>query len=334
MKLKLRRVFAAALALCLALSLYIHVCALDADVEPEPKLALELSEEPSQTRVPVETVEPEDEGKPQSISAETVIDVSVPTSGQFVINPYRMPVGSMEDTSQIVHSPQVIYNNTDSMVTVDVSIMGTVPPESEAVFVSEPPVEERKEVFLYTEFQNSPDFWSDAYSGSSNQLVVSEDLTYGEDVLTLDAHGEGYFRFFGSMSEGVFWEKTDAFNAVLVFTFFAAPMEEEEAEPEEVWEAPELTDDETLAPEEAWEPAEPEEDEGLAPEEEKPAGPEEDERLTSEKPAGPDENETETPGEAEGSAEPAGEETEAPERAEEPAGSVHAETEEPSPALD
>lgn len=149
----------------------------------------------------------------------------VPGAGRIIINPYRLPVDEGGSTAQIVHEAQALYNYGPSPVTVNVSVVGTVSEGSEAVLVSEAPAAGRKEVFLYAEFQNIPDGWTETYTGAPNQLIASEDGSRGENILTLDAEGEAYFRISGAMSNGTVWADTDTFGAVLMFTFSPAPAE-------------------------------------------------------------------------------------------------------------
>lgn len=179
----------------------------------------------------------EDPLGPDAVPLEDLIDVLVPSSGQMILNPYRLPVDleGGETTDQIVHSCQTLINQSGFPVTVNVTVTGTIPAESEAAFVSAPPAPDApdKDVFLYAEFQPYPDWWEGSYYGLSNQLLVCERGTEGENVLTLDAQGEGYFRLFGGMSERPEspWSDTDTFGAVLTFTF--APVYAEPAQAEE-----------------------------------------------------------------------------------------------------
>lgn len=226
-----------------------------------------------------------------AVPLEDMIDVLVPSTGQMVINPYHLPVDSVESRDQIVHAPQALVNQSDFPVAVNVAVTGTIPAGSEAAFVPTPPLPDApdKDVFLYAEFSNQYDWWEGEYYGLPNQVPVSEWGTIGENVLTLDAHGEGYFRLSGAMAENPLqpWSDTDTFGAVLTFTFTpvytggelvenaGTPVETPPVDPEvpeapvetppvdpEVPEAPEEAppmDQEVLeAPEESTSPEEPE----------------------------------------------------------------------------
>ena len=158
-----------------------------------------------------------------SAPPEDLINVLVPSTGQMVINPYRLAVNSGETTDQIVHAPQALVNLSDFPVIVNVAVTGRIPADSEAAFVSAPPSPGApdKNVFLYAEFQNQFDWWEGAYYGLPNQVPVTEWGARGDGVLTLPAMGEGYFRLFGEVSEAPEspWSDTDTFDAVLTFTF-------------------------------------------------------------------------------------------------------------------
>ena len=98
----------------------------------------------------------------------------VPSTGHMVINPYRLAVrpDGVETTAQLVHAPQALTNLSDFPVTVNVTASASLPRESEAVFVHAPPAPDAKakEVFLYAEFQERPDWWEGAYLDLPNQI--------------------------------------------------------------------------------------------------------------------------------------------------------------------
>ena len=182
-----------------------------------------------------------------------LINVIVPSTGHMVINPYRLAVrpDGVETTAQLVHAPQVLTNLSDFPVAVNVTATASLPRESEAVFVHAPPAPDAKdkEVFLYAEFQERPDWWEGAYLDLPNQLPVSPRGASAGNVLTLDAQGEGWFRLFGALapSPASAWSDTDTFGAVLSFTFTPVypdpePVEEPEAPEEEIPEEPENPD--------------------------------------------------------------------------------------------
>ena len=197
--------------------------------------------------------------EPPAPDAGGVINVIVPSTGHMVINPYRLAVrpDGVETTTQLVHAPQALTNLSNFPVTVNVTASASLPRESEAVFVHTPPAPDAKakEVFLYAEFQERPDWWEGAYRDLPNQLPVSSRGASAGNVLTLDAQGEGWFRLFGALapSPASAWSDTDTFGAVLTFTFAPLypdpePVEEPEAPEEEVPEDPETPDTPEEAP--------------------------------------------------------------------------------------
>ena len=209
--------------------------------------------------------------EPPAPDAGGLINVIVPSTGHMVINPYRLAVrpDGVETTAQLVHAPQVLTNLSDFPVAVNVTATASLPRESEAVFVHAPPAPDAKakEVFLYAEFQERPDWWEGAYLDLPNQLPVSPRGASAGNVLTLDAQGEGWFRLFGALapSPASAWSDTDTFGAVLTFTFAPLypdpePVEEPEAPEEEVPEDPETSDiPEEAPPEDSETPDVPEE---------------------------------------------------------------------------
>ena len=275
------------------------------DTQPPEDVPPDESQPPEDVTGPEDIQEPEPEDEPledlepDPVPLEDLIDVLVPSSGELVINPYGLEVdmdGGVS-TDQIVHSCQPLINLSDFPVIVDVSVTGTIPAESGAEFVSAPPAQDApgKDVFLYAEFQPDPSVWVGEYWGLPYQVLADAS---GENVLTLDAGGEGYFRMFGAMS--VYpeepWSDTNTFGAVLSFTFTPVypdlePVEEPEAPEEEVPEEPENPDiPEEEPPEDSETPDVSEE----APPEENPPEEVTPPDITEEDPAPPEE-EPETP---------------------------------------
>ena len=306
------------------------------DTQPPEDVPPDESQPPEDVTGPEDIQEPEPEDEPledlepDPVPLEDLIDVLVPSSGELVINPYGLEVdmdGGVS-TDQIVHSCQPLINLSDFPVIVDVSVTGTIPAESGAWFVSAPPAQDApgKDVFLYAEFQQDPSVWVGEYWGLPYQVLADAS---GENVLTLNAGGEGYFRMFGAMS--VYpdepWSDTDTFGAVLSFTFTPVypepePVEEPEAPEEEIPEEPENPDiseeeppedsetpevPEEVPPEEPLPPDAPEEDppgeitppdvaeEDPVPPEEEPEAPDTPEPDTPEEPGPETPNETEPP---------------------------------------
>ena len=278
------------------------------DVPPDELQPPEDVTGPDDIQEPEPEDEPLEDPEPDAVPLEDLINVLVPSSGELVINPYGLEVdidGGVA-TDQIVHSCQTLINLSDFPVIVDVSVTGTIPAESGAWFVSAPPAQDApgKDVFLYAEFQQDPSVWVGEYWGLPYQVLADAS---GENVLTLEAGGEGYFRMFGTMS--VYpeepWSDTDTFGAVLSFTFTPVypdlePVEEPEAPEEEIPEEPENPEiPEEEPPEDSETPEVPEE---VPPEETLPPDPPEEvppeeitpPDVTEEDPAPPEE-EPDTP---------------------------------------
>ena len=277
------------------------------DVPPDEPQPPEDVTGPEEDIQPEPEDEPLEDPEPDPVPLEDLIDVLVPSSGELVINPYYLEVDMDGGVTmdQIVHSCQTLINLSDFPVIVDVSVTGTIPAESGAGFVSAPPAQDApgKDVFLYAEFQPDPSVWVGEYWGLPYQVLADAS---GENVLTLEAGGEGYFRMFGTMS--VYpeepWSDTDTFGAVLSFTFTPVypdpePVEEPEAPEEEIPEEPENPDiSEEEPPEDSETPEVPEE---VPPEENPPQvvtppdATEKDPAPPEEEPEAPDTPEPDTP---------------------------------------
>lgn len=193
---------------------------------------------------------------------EKVIDVIVPPQGEMIINPYHLKtdVEGIETYEQIFNPAQTLINRGDFPVSVNVHISGFVPGGSDAVLINHFPEfgTEEKEVFLYAEFQNEMESWINEYTGAPNQVLVTEEGSDCEDVLTLAPNSEGYFRIFGAMAEmpAELWEKGDTFDVSLSFSFAVVDdIQVTQEEPEAPTEQGE--GEETLAPVEPEDPSNP-----------------------------------------------------------------------------
>lgn len=236
---KKAQIFCVCLTLALLLALVAPAHAADA-------LPFETEPATEGTPEPIYTPEPEDvPGPDMEISGEVavppdmsdflaekpVISVRVPDSGRVVVNPYHLEValGGEVSREQIVSETYALYSECDLPVAVSVHAVGTVPAGSEAVFVTEPPQTqtERKEVFMYAEFQERYGAWQGSFTDAYNQVMATGWGESKRDVLTLEPWGEGRFRLFGAASvpvEGM-WSERDIVNVTLAFTFEAAETE-------------------------------------------------------------------------------------------------------------
>lgn len=182
-----------------------------------------------ETIMPPETIPTDAELQPRvDILAEEVINVAVPATGEVILNPYRLPVemNGVETDGQVIHQAQSMINYSSFPVSVNVLATGSV---WDARFVENPPVfnSGSKEIFLYAEFQSCPDGWLGFYQAAPNQLLITEYGTAGQNVLTLDAGGTGYFRLFGGMSTRVqpWWSSDNALRVTLAYSFERLPSE-------------------------------------------------------------------------------------------------------------
>jgi hypothetical protein len=225
------------------------------DAEPEvPEETSEIpDEEPEATEETLEipdeepeATEIEDVPAAVSLEDEDLIEVSVPATGQIMLDPYGLSKNF--DGSQLSHDPQALVNNSGFPVSVNVQLTGTVPAESEAILVDSYPAADcqEKEVFTYVEFSTALDDWADSYIGAENQMVALADGVYREDVMTLDEGGEGYFRFSGTMAAEAIWDETDTFGATLIFSFEPVYTDEEPVPEEEPLEAAMAIDEEPV----------------------------------------------------------------------------------------
>ena len=181
-----------------------------------------------------------------------LIRVTVPESGNVLINPYQLPIATDDGESedQIVSQPQCITNYSDIPVSVWVRTQSRISEESDAVFVPEPPQPDttQKEIFLYAEFlNNEQEAWSDAYYGAQNQILLSDPPSDDQKVMELDAGGaEGLFRLFGQTTRipADPWDTNDSFEVVFTFTFL--PVQDETETLAEMWnELPKISEGDT-----------------------------------------------------------------------------------------
>lgn len=177
------------------------------------------------------------------IKAETrlpIINVIVPASVNIMINPYRMPVqiGGEESDETIVCSPAYILSTSDIPLKVDITVTGSVYPESDMVLVTSPThgAGTGKNAFVYFEMQqNNTEYWDEVVWASSYDSTKHIVITKGGSTtkkgivtlppLTLDgelaANAYTWFRLSGDAvrmpaSE---WNTQDGINVTIAFTF-------------------------------------------------------------------------------------------------------------------
>jgi hypothetical protein len=196
-----------------------------------------------------ETVEgitetPEDEGAESSpdaeisdnqeveihlLSAESDIDVQVPESAEFTLNPYRVITDTANGPIQdvVISQAQTIVSHTAAPLSVKVSATGVVHGEASLAASPDKMNRDAKSAFLWLEFHKVTDgeepVWSGEYVGTRNQVLLNGE---SRPVLELDASEDGEavkaaFRIFGTAgvpSEGM-WTVEDSIDALLSFEF-------------------------------------------------------------------------------------------------------------------
>lgn len=195
----------------------------DVPMEEEPSFSPPPTLEPSLSPEPAETPAP---SPSPSVEETDIIRVSVPDFGKIILNPYGLEVEVDGETSceTILSSSYPITNLSEFPVAVHVQAVGKVSEESGATFSANPllPGTQDKCVFMYAEFQNHEDAWAGQYTGAANQVVITKQPIFRENILVLGAPGEGYFRVFGDMAGASLWNKSDTVGASMLFTFSMA----------------------------------------------------------------------------------------------------------------
>ncbi len=229
-------------------------------VEPEESETEWLEPEPEPEQEPETEVEPETEMEPVETG---MIDVTVPATGEIIINPYRLPVEQGGETvrDQIANGGQILTSRSREPLIVNAAITVNTE-EGGGLKITDQPIgtdEREKLAYVYAEFHNVTDAnseaeWSESYTGAPNQLLAKEGGAAGE-VLRLEAAGDeaptyAAYRLFGMLSEHpeTGWHTGDKLSVTVSFTF--RPVEEAASEPEQV--------EETVEPEPKEEAVEPE----------------------------------------------------------------------------
>lgn len=169
-----------------------------------------------------------------TLQVEPNIEVTVPSSGQIIINPYHMKVNMAEhvSTDQIVSVEQFLVNHSNVPIQINASAYGKPKEESELCFAEnmDDLNSGSKAAYIYMEFQHSPDgtsvsSWSESYQDADNQLLITSRENAKTGVLTLAAGDQsptyGAYRFFGAaaVSPDQPWTVKDDFDLTVVFHF-------------------------------------------------------------------------------------------------------------------
>ncbi len=167
------------------------------------------------------------------------IRVDIQCSGQIILNPYGLtiPVDYQERNDLIIGPTEMIINSSELALRVDVRVIGSFAPDSDAFFVDsvEDIVDGDKSMFLYLEIQNAygnpyDTDWIGAFVDYDNQILVGSEENFRQNMLILEAGHEqetyAVFRFFGELSQMTHtgWTDNDNPHVTVVFTF--VPLDE------------------------------------------------------------------------------------------------------------
>lgn len=218
---------------------------LTPDVPPEAEeLEREEPEQKESEQEEIEKKESVEEEAPDenAIGSEAVLEVTIPSSGEVIINPHRDPVriDGIEIRDQIINKAQQLANHSGVPIIVTASVSADTGSSGGLTIVDHQidKGETDKLAYLYVEFANlsSADeepVWSGGYTGASNQLLVSGSGSVTGDVLRVEAGDKipeyASYRLFGSLSENpaAGWHKGDKLSVTVSFNFRAAEEEPE-----------------------------------------------------------------------------------------------------------
>lgn len=180
----------------------------------------------------------------EGVARLPVISVRVPGNVNILINPYEMPVtiGDGIYTDQIVCNPAYIVSYSDIPLRVDVSITGSVYPDSDMTLVSSPTngAGTDKRVFAYFEMQTADwDFpyyiqWDQSYNPAKHIVVANGETKTKQNIVTLPPLPQNY-DLYGLLAEDAYawfrltgdaarnpnseWNTRDGIKVTVAFTF-------------------------------------------------------------------------------------------------------------------
>lgn len=165
------------------------------------------------------------------------IKVTVPTTANLALNPYKMEVENEEGdtlTDKIVTVDSVISNESDVKVAVNVSsFKATVGTDSAVVFASAPFTEGKepttKSVFAYLDIVGEDEEHKPFDKTADGQLVLSDKAAKKDNMFVLDAEdGTAKFAIKGDVASKptIAWTEKDTFETSLKFTFTPQVMED------------------------------------------------------------------------------------------------------------
>ncbi|MBR3704363.1 MAG: hypothetical protein IKM11_02620 [Oscillospiraceae bacterium] len=159
------------------------------------------------------------------------IKVTVPSTGDVVINPYGMKYGADDATDKIISAAQYIKNESNVDISISVTVTGQVDEGSNAVLATAAlkGTETTKSVFLYFEILEAVDgetepTWAEAYSKDLHVIAAAKATTKagvhvmkaGDEAATFAA-----FHLAGDVASAPAtpWADTDTVSVVIAFTF-------------------------------------------------------------------------------------------------------------------
>lgn len=169
------------------------------------------------------------------------ISVTVPSSAEVFINPYRLPltIESNETTAQIVSSPACIENKSSVPISVTATVIGAVKEGSDMRLYSASTIEQEltsKRAFVYFEMQpatssNPADAeWDSIYNEEKHVIVRDGSPKTKKDIVTIAQADQpkhfGAFRLSGDCVPAPrrAWTEADGIDVEITFTFRPLPV--------------------------------------------------------------------------------------------------------------
>lgn len=159
------------------------------------------------------------------------IKVTVPSTGDVVINPYGMKYGDDDATDKVISAAQFIKNESDVDIAISVTVTGKVDEGSNAVLATAAlkGTETTKSVFLYFEILEATDdstepTWAEGYNKDLHVIAAAKATTKA-GVHTMKAGNEtatyAAFHLAGDVASAPAtpWADTDTVSVVIAFTF-------------------------------------------------------------------------------------------------------------------
>ncbi|MCD7731778.1 MAG: hypothetical protein LUI05_09855 [Oscillospiraceae bacterium] len=156
------------------------------------------------------------------------LSVTVPTTAEIVINPYKLTVttDAGDSTDTVISAEQEISNASDCAVSITVTGAVTVPETSSAVVATAAlkGTETTKSVFLYVEGVAGDTAFADAYAKADNQLALST-KSASKTLMTLDAtSGTGKVKIDGEAATAPTEAWTTADTVTVALAYKIAPV--------------------------------------------------------------------------------------------------------------